>query len=92
MADNVLGTKTLQYPVKFGNDTVTEVTLKRPNGYAMKAMGKGENTEDKMMILIAECAGLPVKIVYSMDYADITALSELAGGVMGESQATGATS
>lgn len=89
--DAILGTVVLKRPLKVGTETLTEVTLKEPTGGAMRAMGKGQNQEDKMLILLGCLAGLSTKTMDAMSMRDIAALTKIATSALGEFQETGTT-
>lgn len=68
MGKNEEGVKiTLNYPIEFGDETVSEVTLRRPRGKDLKGLHNLSTSHDDQIKLIARLIGRPVSFVEEMD-------------------------
>lgn len=59
----------LKYPVTFGDETVNQVTVRRPRGKDLKGLHNLKESHDDQMKLIARLIGHPVSFVDEMDLA-----------------------
>lgn len=66
-ADSV--TIKLKFPVSFGEETVDEVTVRRPRGKDLKGLHNLKESHDDQMKLIARLIGKPTSFVDEMDLA-----------------------
>lgn len=69
----------LKFPIKFGEDTITEVTVRRPKGKDLKGLHNLKESHDDQMKLIARLIDHPLKVVEEMDMGtDLQAVGDAA--------------
>lgn len=78
-------TFTLDYPVSFGGETITSLTLRRPKGREIRAMnnGKGSNI-DRSFEMMANLAERPTDLFDEIDAADIKNMDAWLNEILGE--------
>lgn len=78
-------TFTLDYPVSFGGETITSLTLRRPKGREIRAMnnGKGSNI-DRSFEMMANLAERPTDLFDEIDAADIKKMDAWLNEILGE--------
>lgn len=78
-------TFTLDYPVSFGGETITSLTLRRPKGREIRAMnnGKGSNI-DRSFEMMANLAERPIDLFDEIDAADIKKMDAWLNEILGE--------
>lgn len=81
----------LKYPVQAHGEDVREIRIPRLKLKHMRVMDEAKGDLDKMALLIGAVAGLAPSTVNELDAEDFMTLSEVLGGFLGSSQATGAT-
>lgn len=81
-------TITLEYPFEFAGDEVTEITLRRATGKDLKSM-KGQNGMADSLALAARLSGQLPAVFDLMDGADVTAVLNEVGNLLGPGQRTG---
>ena len=57
----------LKFPVQFGEDTITEVTVRRIKGKDLKGLKDLQNSHDDQLKLIARIIDQPTAVVDGMD-------------------------
>lgn len=80
---------TLVTPVKFGSETITELTIKKPRAKEMRVMPAGKPTMDDMLNLLGKCAAQPTPVIDALEIEDMTAAIEVIGGFLPSSPQTG---
>lgn len=82
----------LAYPVEYGDTLVSEITINRPKGKAVRKMPTGNDGEamSQMMDVLAELINKPPAFVDNMDYVDIMTAMDILKGffVSGPAKAT----
>lgn len=78
----------LQYPVEYGTETITELTMRRPLGAGMRAAKDKEGNIDSM-ILAAKSAGVADPLVDRMDMADVGRMLEVVSSFLLSGPPTG---
>ncbi len=78
---------TLKYPVTFGSETITEVTVRRPKGKDLRGIKDVQST-DGMILMIARLIERETAVVHEMDAEDLMAIGEVVAGFLGLSQPT----
>lgn len=59
----------LKYPIQFGDENITEVTVRRPRGKDLKGLHNLKESHDDQLKLIARLIGHPLAVVDDMDLA-----------------------
>lgn len=73
----------LKHPVKFGDEVITEVTVRRPKGKDLKGLRDLKNSHDDQLKLIARLIGHPQTVVDEIDLAtDLQAIMERVEGFL----------
>ncbi|PZO03976.1 MAG: hypothetical protein DCF29_10845 [Alphaproteobacteria bacterium] len=85
MAENTQKRFDLDYPVSFGGETITSLTLRRPKGREIRAMnnGKGSNI-DRSFEMMANLAERPTELFDEVDAADIKKMDTWLNEILGE--------
>lgn len=78
----------LKYPVALGEETITEVALRRPKGKDLRAMRDGESVGESLE-LIGRLCGQPKNVIDELDAIDIQGISEIVDGFAVSSPPTG---
>lgn len=60
---------TLKFPIQFGDETISEVTLRRPRGKDLKGLHNLKESHDDQLKLMARLIGHPLSVVEDMDLA-----------------------
>lgn len=85
MADKAQKTFDLEYPVSFGGETVTAVTLRRPKGREIRAMQNGKGTAiDRTFEMMATLAEREVALIDELDAADVKKIDAWLNEIVGE--------
>lgn len=79
---------TLQYPVEYGSQTISEVTIERPKAKHMRGI-KDIQSIDGSLAMIAKVINQPPSFVDELDAADIEQISGVMESFLqpGQSQA-----
>ncbi len=92
MAEDKPRTKryTLRYPVEFGTDTITEITLRRPKGKDMERLRDGAiPSMADTLDLIGQLSGQPKAVVREFDADDVEEVARIIQGFRGSGRPTG---
>jgi hypothetical protein len=74
-------TVALEYPIKDGDKTLTEITFSgRPKGKHLRAAGNAKNGDAKVQILLSQLSGLDIDVIEEMDAEDINVCAVAAAG------------
>lgn len=71
-------TITLSEPIEWGDETIEEVTLRRPKGKELKMLS-GDPSMDDLLKIAGKCGGLTPRQIDDMDADDALALAEAVG-------------
>jgi len=88
----------LAQPLKVGENTITEVTIRRPKVRDLQAMEEarkpGASEIDQAIAIAAMLCGIPLEAVGDLDAADFAAISEVIAGFFpqGAASSNGAAS
>ena len=85
MAENTQKKFDLAYPVTYGGETITSVTMRRPKGREIRAMnnGKGSNI-DRSFEMMANLAERPIELFDELDASDIKTMDTWLNDILGE--------
>ncbi|MFM8745087.1 MAG: phage tail assembly protein [Aestuariivirga sp.] len=76
----------LSHPLRLGDRTIAEVTIRRPKVRDLRAMEKarepGASEIDQGIAMAAVLCGLPLEALDEMDAADFASISEVLGGFL----------
>lgn len=78
----------LTYPIKWGEETISEIGLKRPKGKHIKKL-IGQTEEEKVLILASKLSGHPMSVFDEMDMVDIQKVSEAVADFLGNGPSNG---
>lgn len=70
----------LLWPIEFGSETITKVTVRRPKGKDARKAGAGGGSPSDNLDLIGRLICQPNAVVDLMDGADINSISEIIVG------------
>ena len=77
----------LKFPIPFGDDTITEVTVRRPKGKDLKGLHNLKESHDDQLKLIARLIDHPLKVVEEMDMGtDLQAVGDAAMAFLPDGQ------
>lgn len=79
---------TLEYPIEFQNEEITEIKLRRATGKDLKMLPGNPTTGDTIKLAARLSGHLPV-VFDLMDGADITAVLSEVGNLLQSGQGTG---
>ena len=87
------GTKTvrLEYPVKYNNKDIEELTFRRPRGADWRNTDREDGGIGKAFMMAAALTGYPLSVFDNMDGEDALVCSAVAG-TMGKKSKIGGTS
>ena len=75
----------LRFPVDFGGERVTEVSLRRPKGREIRQTQNGKGSQiDRSFQMMANLAEVEVELIDELDAADVRRIDKWLDGVMGE--------
>lgn len=77
----------LQYPVKWGDDTVSHLEFRRLKAKDLRGLPKDEGAQAQE--LVCRSTGQPPSLIGDLDLADFRAAGDIVAGFLGNSQATG---
>jgi|SRR3990172_6053837 len=81
---------TLRYPVEFGTETITELTLRRPKGKDMERLRDGATPSmADTLDLIGQLSGQPKAVVRELDADDVEEVAKIIQGFRGSGRPTG---
>lgn len=76
----------LKFPVSYGDETVTHVTVRRPRGKDLKGLKNIKESTNDQMLFISRLIGQPISFVDELDLAtDLGAIMEAAMGFLPDS-------
>lgn len=78
----------LAYPVEWGSEKVSELTLRRPKGQELRGL-KGEGGADEAMRFAAKLTEHPDSLFDELDVVDLAAVLEAVDGFLPQSLKTG---
>jgi len=78
----------LEYPISWGEETISEIEIKRPKGKHMRKLG-GNVTMDEMLEIAQKCSAQPKSVFDEMDGQDVLKVAEVIGDFLGSGQKTG---
>lgn len=85
MAENTQKRFDLDYPVSFGGETITSLTLRRPKGREIRAMQNGKGTAiDRTFEMMATLAEREVALIDELDAADVKKIDAWLNEIVGE--------
>jgi hypothetical protein len=77
----------LEFPIEYGSETITHLTLRRPRGKDLRLIREGGMAET--LDLIARLAGQTKPVVDELDADDVEEVSKIIKGFTRSGQATG---
>lgn len=80
---------TLEYPVTWGSEIVTELHFRRINGKDLRLTQSKDDGVQSSLGLVARLCGMPPAFVDEMDAVDIAAASSIIEGFTESSRPTG---
>lgn len=80
----------LEYPIKWGEDTISEIVFQRPKGKHLKSIGT-EVTGETVMTIAGKISGHPPSFFDEMDVIDWTRVGEVIGDFLDSGRKTGAS-
>ncbi len=85
MAENTQKRFDLDYPVNFGGEAITNLTLRRPKGREIRAMQNGKGTAiDRTFEMMATLAEREVALIDELDAADVKKIDAWLNEIVGE--------
>lgn len=84
-------TISLQYPIKMGDETLREVTLRRAQVKDLREVDKVQGEVAKVALLIGQLTGLAPPVVDQLDLADFKVLGDQVAGFLSQVQVIGVT-
>lgn len=78
----------LNTPIKFGENTITELQLRRPKGKDLRRLGQDIRIGD-LLDIASKLAGQAPAVIDELDGEDTMRLAEVIGDFLGRSPATG---
>lgn len=80
----------LKHPVKFGEETITTVDLRRPTGADYRQVGSAKNNFDLCLNFAEQLSGLPASVFDQMDGVDdVPQFVDVVTGFLTSSPVTG---
>lgn len=79
----------LQHPIKFGDETITSLTLRRPKAKDFRSLTDMSKPFAAMLDFAATLAELPPAAVDLIDVDDVPKVIEVVSGFLGKFPATG---
>lgn len=89
MTDKTAVTITLEYPVEFADEEITEIKLRRATGKDLKAAMKGANPVADSIALAVRLSGQLPAVFDIMDASDLTEVLSQVGNLLQSGQKTG---
>ncbi|PCJ13800.1 MAG: hypothetical protein COB04_16060 [Gammaproteobacteria bacterium] len=78
----------LEYPIEYGEETISEIVLKRPKGKHLRKL-PAEMDMDDILLFAGELSDLTPAQIDELDAADITKIQEKISGFLERGQKTG---
>ncbi len=88
----IFKTITLLHPVKFGDETIDKLDIRKPKARDFRALGNLDRPFSMLLDLAAQLTALPASVLDDLDADDLPALMEVMSGFLGGFQGTGKTS
>ena len=71
----------LDYPIPFGEETISEIVLKRPKFKHIKNMGEGMKIKDLIQIA-SKVSAVPMAVFEEMESPDVMKIAEALGELL----------
>jgi len=78
----------LAYPIDWGDETISELRLRRPKGKDLEHMS-AEPTMKELMMVAQKCAKVPRRVIEELDSEDVMELVEAVADFLESGQRTG---
>ncbi len=82
---------TLQTPIKFGSETITELNLRKPKAKDFRSFPAGATTMGDILTLVGQLSGQPDTVIDELSIEDMGAVSRVIASFT-EGQETGSKS
>jgi hypothetical protein len=79
----------LRFPVEFGSDTITKLSLRRIKGKDLRAISECKSEGERSLELIGKLSGQPRAVVDELDATDIGEVAKIIEGFTVSGQLTG---
>lgn len=81
----------LEYPLKWGEETITEIVLQRPKAKDIKHLGK-DVTMDDLLKIASKCSKTEMSKIEELDAEDAVRIADVVGDFLGSGRGTGDSS
>jgi hypothetical protein len=78
----------LKYPVKWGEETISEITINPPKAGHIEHLGKDVTMKD-LLTIASKCSGIAYTAIKELDSVDAMKVSEVVGDFLGTGRETG---
>ena len=85
MNDDRFTTYTLQFPVEYGDQVITELKIRRPQGKHLRGLKLGALEDlETMLDLLGSLSGQPPQVIDILDGQDVMAALEVLGDFLSQ--------
>ena len=81
----------LQYPIEFGSETITELSLRRVKGKDIRAVRNTASPASETLDLIGRLSGQPRPVIDELDAIDVEEVGKIVEGFTKSGPPTGDT-